>query len=189
MNSDDSTKPKRNASQIFLNGDEKKSSITQTIFLGEQPRKIFSLDKSGINVTQFLDSSPVPTFVINSDHVVTHWNKACEHVLGYSAESMIFTQNQWKPFYREKRPVLADLVLAKDTDIVVQKYYKDRFSQSNFIPGAYEAIDFFPDLHANGLWLHFTAAPLYNEEGVIIGAVEILEDITERRDAENALRQ
>ncbi|MBI3729926.1 MAG: hypothetical protein HY254_16560 [Burkholderiales bacterium] len=49
MNSDDSTKPKGSASQIFLNGDGAKPRITQTIFFCEQSHKIFPLDKSGIN--------------------------------------------------------------------------------------------------------------------------------------------
>ncbi|MFZ6776463.1 ATP-binding protein [Undibacterium sp. Ji83W] len=147
------------------------------------------LNKMGIELAQFLDSSPVPTFVIDSNHIITHWNKACEFVLGYSAASMISTRNQWKPFYRDNRPVLADLVLSGHDDIVVHKFYHNKFSQSQLIHGAYEAIDFFPDLHEHGLWLHFTAAPLYNNEGKIVGAMETLEDITERRDAENALRQ
>ncbi|MFZ6756084.1 ATP-binding protein [Undibacterium sp. Ji50W] len=148
----------------------------------------FALNTMGIELAQFLDSSPVPTFVIDSHHVITHWNKACEYVLGYSAASMVSTRNQWKAFYRDNRPVLADLVLSGD-DIYIQKFYKNKFSSSQLIPGAYEAIDFFPDLHEHGLWLHFTAAPLYNQEGKIVGAIETLEDITERCDAENALRQ
>ncbi|WP_277623952.1 ATP-binding protein [Undibacterium sp. TS12] len=147
------------------------------------------LNRMGIELAQFLDSSPVPTFVIDSDHTITHWNKACEFVLGYSAASMISTKNQWKPFYRDHRPVLADLVLSGDDDIVVHKFYKNKFSPSPLIHGAYEAIDFFPDLHEHGLWLHFTAAPLYGKDGKIVGAIETLEDITERCDAEHALRQ
>ncbi|MFZ6871226.1 ATP-binding protein [Undibacterium sp. Di27W] len=147
------------------------------------------LNKMGIELAQFLDSSPVPTFVIDSNHVITHWNKACEFVLGYSAASMISTRNQWKPFYRDNRPILADLVLSGHDDIVVHKFYHNKFSQSQLIHGAYEAVDFFPDLHEHGLWLHFTAAPLHNKEGKIVGAIETLEDITERYDAENALRQ
>lgn len=163
----------------------------QTYYQVHIPPKVDTppLNKMGIELAQFLDSSPVPTFVIDSNHVITHWNKACEFVLGYSAASMISTRNQWKPFYRENRPVLADLVLSGDNDVVVQKFYKNKFTASQLIQGAYEAIDFFPDLHENGLWMHFTAAPLHNKEGKVVGAIETLEDITERCDAENALRQ
>ncbi len=173
---------------ILEAGTDKQNLAYRTI-LERQKSETPPLNKMGIELAQFLDSSPVPTFVIDSDHVITHWNKACEFVLGYSAAVMISTKNQWKPFYRDNRPVLADLVLSGDDDIVVHKFYKNKFTPSQLIHGAFEAIDFFPHLHERGLWLHFTAAPLYNKEGKIVGAIETLEDITERCDAENALRQ
>ncbi|MBI3285023.1 MAG: PAS domain-containing protein [Burkholderiales bacterium] len=142
----------------------------------------------GVELAQFLDSSPVPTFVLDANHVITHWNKACEYVLGYSAAAMIATQKQWKPFYRESRAVLADLILYQQTEEQLQKQYRNQFKPSQMIKGAYEATDFFPNLGESGLWLHFTAAPLYNDNGEIIGAIETLEDVSERRGAENALR-
>ena len=39
----------------------------------------------------------------------------------------------------------------------------------------------------DGSWLSFTAAPIRDAEGNVIGAVETLEDITERKKAENSL--
>jgi len=46
---------------------------------------------------------------------------------------------------------------------------------------------FFPKLGDSGRWLFFTAAPIHDAKGDIIGAVETLEDITERKYAERAL--
>ena len=54
--------------------------------------------------------------------------------------------------------------------------------------GAYEATDFFPSMGERGKWLHFTAAAIRDPDGHIIGAVETLEDITERKFAEGQLR-
>ncbi|GAI31039.1 unnamed protein product, partial [marine sediment metagenome] len=51
-----------------------------------------------------------------------------------------------------------------------------------------EAEDFFPALGSNGKWLHFTASPITDNNGQIIGAIETLEDITERKRAEDNLR-
>lgn len=148
-----------------------------------------ALSLMNLNIFQFLDSSPVPTFVINKEHTITHWNKAAEHILGYSACTMISSQKQWQPFYRYKRPVLADLIIANDAETGLNEFYHGRYKPSSLIKGAYEVDDFFPNLGESGLWLHFTAAPLFNNDGEIIGAIETLEDITERRDAENALRK
>ena len=50
-------------------------------------------------LSAFFDGNPVATFVINADHVITHWNRACEHASGMSASEMIGTRNQWVPFY------------------------------------------------------------------------------------------
>ena len=55
------------------------------------------------------------------------------------------------------------------------------------VGGAYEAEDFFPHFGENGRWLYFTAAPLRNAAGATIGAIETLQDITERKLAEIAL--
>ncbi len=54
---------------------------------------------------------------------------------------------------------------------------------------AYEATDFFPEMGKTGKWLYFTAAPVKNIKGEIIGAVETLEDITERKIAEQSLQK
>ena len=53
---------------------------------------------------------------------------------------------------------------------------------------AYEATDYFPTLGKEGKWLHFTAATIKDTEGNVIGDVETLEDITERKLAEQKLR-
>lgn len=160
-----------------------------TILFTDDKPDTRALNMMGIELSQFLDSSPVPTFVLDANHVITHWNKACEYMLGYSAATMVTTQKQWKPFYKMSRPVLADLILEAQVEHKINEFYEGKFKTSQLIKGAFEATDFFPDLGQSGLWLHFTAAPLYNNRSEVIGAIETLEDITERYEAEEALRQ
>ena len=131
--------------------------------------------------------SSIPTFVINEAHRITHWNRACETLTGLPAQRMIGTRNQWMAFYDHERPVMADL-LVEATDIKdFIRYYADRFRHSPVIEGAYEAEGFFPALGTDGKWLFFTAAPLYNARDRVIGAIETLQDMTERKRAEAAL--
>jgi two-component system NtrC family sensor kinase len=144
--------------------------------------------KNSIEFANFLDCSPVPTFVLDNDHVITHWNKACEHVIGYTSEYMLATKNQWMPFYRYQRPVLADLILLNKVDEDTYGLYSDKVKPSFLAKGAYEVDAYFENLGKNGLWLHFTAAPLFNMQDEIIGAIQTLEDITERKEAEKGLR-
>ena len=144
---------------------------------------------SQVTLEQLLDNTPVPTFVINADHVITHWNYGCELIIGFSAPEMVGTRNQWKAFYDKPRPVMADIVVDERSGALVSQFYKDKYRPSRIIRGAYEAEDFFPHFPGGGRWLLFTAAPLHDCEGKAIGAIETLQDITERKLAENNLRE
>lgn len=149
----------------------------------------FSQETLGLALSAFFDGNPVATFVINADHVITYWNRACEHAFGVPASEMIGTRNQWVPFYSDERPVMADLIVSGCMEEMVDTYYPDIFKRSSLIPEAFEAEDFFPQLGKNGLWMHFTAAPLRNLHGQVVGAIETLQDVSERRITEEALRR
>jgi PAS domain S-box-containing protein len=139
--------------------------------------------KSGIALSELLDGHPVATFVIDTDHVITHWNRACAQLLVRSTEEMIGTRQQGLAFYARDMPMLADLIVDGDQAALA------RYRQSTVIPGAYEAEEFFESLGLAGHWLHFTAAPLRDHTGALVGAIETMRDVTERRGAEDALRR
>jgi two-component system NtrC family sensor kinase len=169
--------------------DQPESSMSPTTpTLTEHVGGRLLVGKLDLEFSHFLDCSPVPTFVLDLNHVIKHWNKACEHVLGYPAALMLETQKQWLPFYRHKRPVLADMMIDNTAGNDADGLYHNKLKPSSLVKGAYEAEDYFESLGQSGLWLHFTAAPLHNIQGKLIGAIETLEDITERKEAEKALR-
>lgn len=141
------------------------------------------------HLNRILASTPVPVFVIDRDHRVSHWNRACEVVMGYPAAQIVGTRDQWKPFYPSARPVMADLVVSGDLEAGIETYYANKFRRSELLPGSFEAEDFFPQMGPQGTWLHFTAAPLYNRAGDVIGAIETLQDISGQRRADEALRR
>ena len=58
-------------------------------------------------LSQIVEGNSIPTFVIERDHVITHWNRACENLSGFSAREMVGTRKQWLAFYSVKRPVMA----------------------------------------------------------------------------------
>ena len=141
-------------------------------------------------ISEFFDGCPVPAFAIDADHVITHWNKACEYILGVSAAEMVGTKNQWQPFYSFKRPVLADLIVAGNLENLRGTYYhdNDKFRRSSVIPNAYEAEKFFEHLGDSGRWLFFSAAPLRDTSGTIIGAIQVLQDVSQQKLAESDLQ-
>ncbi len=138
-------------------------------------------------LSKIIDGSNIPSFVINKQHVVTHWNTAIEALTGIKKSEMIGTSDQWRTFYNEKRPSLADLIVDRASPDNLEAYYRGKCKKSVLIDGAYEVEDFFSSVHEGGKWLHFTASPVRGRSGEIIGALETLQDITERKKAEQAL--
>ncbi len=139
------------------------------------------LQKVNRELLQIVQGSPIATFVINKEHIITRWNKACENLTGLSANEMIGTKKQWSIFYSQERPVMADLVVDDAGEEEIKKYYTDKYRKSAVIKGAYEAEGF---LGEGVLWFFFTAAPLRDAEGNVVAAMETLQDITERKIAE-----
>ena len=131
-------------------------------------------------LSAILHGSPIPQFVIDKDHKVIQWNTALECYSGIKADEVIGTNQQWRAFYPQERPCMADLIVERQIEKIPQ-WYSGKHTKSSLIEDAYEATDFFPHMGKSGTWLHFTAAPIRDSLGAIIGAVETLEDIMERK--------
>ncbi len=138
-------------------------------------------------IAQILQKSLIPTFAIDHNHIITHWNIACERLTGIAASTIIGTRKQWLAFYMEEKPVMVDLIVDNASKEILIEHFGERIQESTVIDGAYEAEDFFPRLGDNGRWLFFTAAPLKDDQGNTVGAVETLQDITTRKQTEEAL--
>ena len=141
-----------------------------------------------IDAARILDGSPVPCFVIDASHVVVYWNEALSRMSGIPAAEVLGTHHQWRAFYRAHRPVLADLVVDGADQGLLEKFYRGKYRPSTHCPGGWESEDFFPTFGETGRWLAFSAAPIRNAAGKVVGCVETLQDITERKQAELARR-
>lgn len=136
-----------------------------------------------------VQGSYLPTFVIDDSHTITHWNTACKKLTALSARKMIGTKNQWQALYSEKRPLMADLIIDGMPEESVNRYFRGKLQKSLIVEGAYEAEEFFPGLGDGGRWIFSIAAPLRDAEGRILGAMETLQDITLRKQAQEAVQQ
>ncbi|MCG7850608.1 MAG: PAS domain S-box protein [ANME-2 cluster archaeon] len=139
-------------------------------------------------LSQIVYGNSIPTFVIDIDHNVTHWNKACENLTGLSEGEMVGSNKVWSIFYPEERPIMADLVVDGASGDDIARHYGGIYEKSALVDGAYEAEDFFPELGKNGTWLFFTASPLKDQQGKVMGAIETLQDITGRKQTEEQIR-
>ena len=142
------------------------------------------LIESEIALSQIIEGSTIPTFVLNKDHIVTHWNTAMAKFTQAPAETMVGTRRPSTPFWGEERPTMADVILDQISEDEIQKLYGEKWRKSALIEEAYEAEVFFPRLGKNGKWCWFTAAPIKGHDGTIVGAIETLWDKTEDKKAE-----
>jgi len=135
-----------------------------------------------------IEGSPIPSFVINNEHKVILWNRACTELTGYSSEEMLGTDNHYKAFYSEKRPLIADLIIDNEIEDL-SRYYGDKIKKAEKLQGAYEATDHFDNLGGRSRFLYFLAAPIRDKKGEILGAIETLQDISREREMTNSLSE
>jgi signal transduction histidine kinase/ActR/RegA family two-component response regulator len=137
-----------------------------------------------------LDGNPIPTFVIDMNHNVVIWNRACENLTGIIKQVALGRPLNQQIFYQnETMPALADLVLDMDEGSLQQYYREKKLFRSNAIAEAYEAAD---QLTVGGVLkknIYFLAARLRDDSGKVIGAIETLQDITEKEQLQIQLQR
>ena len=136
-------------------------------------------DKTFEQIARIIDDMPTPAFMINRDHTVTHWNRALADLTGTPSNQRIGTKDQWKPFYKTQRPSLADLTIGSVPEVLVDKFYQGKYLENDEIHSAYDVSDYFEDMVEGGKWLTFTAMPVKDENGQVVGAIEAIKDISD----------
>ncbi len=125
----------------------------------------------------------VPTFVLDADHKVLIWNRACEHLTHVPATEIIGTRDHWKAFYETRRSCLADLVATGHYEEIADLYsVHDEPNQPTFGVHA-ENWCWMPRRQA-WLYLAVDAGPVFDEQGKLIAVVETLRDLTDKHVAQ-----
>jgi len=131
-----------------------------------------------------IDFLPDATIAIDTKGQIIISNKATEKMTGVPAVEMIGKGDYAYsiPFYGVAKPRLMDLVFLDDGEIATR--YSDLTREGEAIT----AVVFCPALYnKKGAWIFAKASPLHDQTGKVIGAIEIVRDITERKLLENAL--
>ncbi|AGX87970.1 PAS domain S-box protein [Candidatus Symbiobacter mobilis] len=159
------------------------ASVTEALRLRIQNESLTEEAKQqNVKLAAILDNLPDATFVTDAQGVVTAWNRAAELMTGTMAKDIIGKGNYEYAvsFYGERRPVLIDLLLQMD-DVTPHKYAHfskqgDTLSGEGYLP-------------QRGLWFEASASPLRDTSGTIYGGIEIVRDITARKNVMLELEQ
>ena len=73
---------------------------------------------------------------------------------------------------------MADLIIDYKPEEVIAEHYKQGYRKNPHVEDAYDSSGFFPNLDPHGKWITFTALPLKDRDGRVIGAVEVLQDFS-----------
>ena len=146
-----------------------------------------SLENQKRFAESLIQNSAVATFVLDPQHRVVLWNKACEELTGIAAHDMIGTDDHWRPFYAQKRPTLADIVIDGSFDSLSSLY--GRHTRSTLISNGVHAEGWFLNINKKNRYIVFDAAPIYSSEGDLLVVIETLQDIPERKRIEEDLAQ
>ncbi|MDH7603190.1 MAG: EAL domain-containing protein [Armatimonadota bacterium] len=122
-----------------------------------------------------IDFLPHAVLVIDTEGKVVAWNRAAEELTGVPASAMLGKGDYEYaiPFYGKRRPVLANAVL--DPNLLNQDLYPEVKRRGNTLT----AEIFLPTLSPQGKYVAATACPLYDSNGNVVGAIELVKDITE----------
>lgn len=132
-----------------------------------------------------IQNAAAPIFVIDRNHKILFWNSALAKMTGKSSFQMTGTKQQWEPFYPTKRPVLADLVIDNNPERL-DEFYKTH-SLSLTRKGSIKAEGWYDNIGGQRRYIFFEATPIKNSANEVIAAVETLEDITERKLAQEEM--
>ncbi|MBI5033689.1 MAG: GAF domain-containing protein [Chloroflexi bacterium] len=136
-------------------------------------------------LADIIDFLPDATLVIDRDGRVIAWNRAIEEMTGIKAQDMIGKGNYEYalPFYGERRPILIDLV-SKSSEALESKYASIQRKGQVLTGETYVS-----NLRGGGVYLAATASALRDANANMVGAIEQIRDITERKHAEEELEK
>ncbi len=129
---------------------------------------------------------PDPTFFVNADGVVTMWNRAIEDLTGVKVREILGKGNREysRVFYGNRRPMLIDLALEgrevdMDEEIIILKHGERVLEKEAVVTNNGDLIQY----------LNGKSSPLFDHNGILLGAIESLRDTTESKKAQWALQQ
>lgn len=160
-------------------------AIQKIHFLNEQDKAKAALLTAHQQLIDIIEFLPDATFVVDRNRTVVAWNKAIEELTGIRKEEILGKGDHAYavPFYGSARPILIDFVFQEEEEI------RDEYLSFTKKENTLYAEIFVPMVYnGKGAYLWGMASPLYDSNGNLIGGIESIRDINDRKRAEIELR-
>jgi len=144
-----------------------------------------ALRESERRLADIIDFLPDATLAIDREGRTIAWNKAIEEMTGFKAADMLGKGNYEYalPFYGKRRPILIDFVSNWDEE--TEQQYSFIHKYGDVLVTETDV----PFVRGENRTLWGKASPLYNANGDVVGAIESIRDMTERKAIERELRK
>jgi len=130
-----------------------------------------------VKLAPLIDFIPNPGLAVDQQSQIIAWNPAIERLTGIPAKQVlgIKTKRVGAMAFGENHPMLVDFILDKSRNL------EKELPTAKWENQGLQMEAFFPEFKPGGAYLSFMAQPLYNQDGIHVGAVEFLQDVTEAR--------
>jgi len=155
-----------------------------SINVTERKKMENDLRESEQRLSDIIDFLPDATFAIDLEGKVIAWNRSIEDMSGIKAEDIIGKGNYEYsvPFYGVRRPIMVDMIFRYD-DEIKSKYLFVEKDGDVFLAEANVPVKG----ETRVLW--GKASPLYDSKGNVVGAIQSIRDVTDRKRTEKALKK
>jgi len=134
-----------------------------------------------------VNCSAIPTFVIDSNHKLLVWNLACEELTGIKSIDILGSDGHMDAFYDKRMQTLADIAIDENFEQLAIRY--NIISESLLIPNGWHAEGWIKNLNGRDRYILIETTPIYNNKRELVAAIECLQDITEKAQMTEALKE
>ncbi|SFM63778.1 hybrid sensor histidine kinase/response regulator [Thermodesulforhabdus norvegica] len=154
----------------------------------EMEKKIREKEQESFRFMQTLfDSIPIPTFAVDTGGRVILWNRACEKLTGMSREGLLGRKPDFSPLYPEREsppPTLAELLITMTPEEIAEKFKRSGV----WLKEGAVVVETEFSVEDSVKAVKLIAGRIYDERGVIRGAIQTAQDVTSERRMEQYLR-
>ena len=146
--------------------------------------KAVAIRESKRYIDDILERSPVPTFIMDRNHRIIQWNRACQELTGVSFGDVL-GKGVWEGFDVDGRGSIADIVL--DNPSAVKETYGDSIVSMGE-DGWFELEMPLPKL-GGGQQVVIAVAPILDNGGNIKGVIQTVQTLGGQRGVHEVLKE